>query len=95
MPLATTMPGSFDLMQNYPNPFNPSTTIRYTLPEQTQVTLMVYNTLGQEVVTLVNGEIVAGSHEVKFDARRLSSGVYFYRLQAGDYTQVRKLCLLR
>ena len=88
-------PEIFALMQNYPIPFNPSTTIRYGLPHKSQVSLMVYNTLGQLASHLVSGEQEAGYHEVKFDASGLSSGVYFYRLQAGTYVETRKLLLLR
>ena len=83
------------LQQNYPNPFNPSTTIRYGLPNKSAVRLSVFNTLGQNVSTLVNGEQEAGYHEVKFDAAGLSSGVYFYRLESGAYVQTRKLLLIR
>ena len=88
-------PAGYALLQNYPNPFNPSTTIRYALPQRSQVTLMIFNTLGQQVAILVNGEIEEGYHEVKFDAAGLASGVYFYRLQAGDYAQMRTLCLIK
>jgi hypothetical protein len=83
------------LEQNYPNPFNPSTTIRYGLPVRSHVTLTVFNTLGQQVATLVNGEIEAGFHEAVFDASGLASGVYLYRLQAGDFVQIRRLVLVR
>jgi hypothetical protein len=89
------IPVEFRLDQNYPNPFNPSTTIRYGLPNRSQVTLTVFNTLGQQVATLVNGEQEAGYHEVRFDAGGLSSGVYFYRLQAGNFVETRKLLLVR
>ena len=88
------VPESFELKQNYPNPFNPSTTIRYVLPQRSRVNLSVYNTLGQLVSTLVNGEEQAGQHEVKFDGSNLASGVYFYRLQAGSFVQTKKLLLV-
>jgi hypothetical protein len=87
-------PITFALEQNYPNPFNPTTTITYGLPHRSQVSLMVYNTLGQQVAQLVSGEQEAGYHEVRFDASGLSSGVYFYRLIAGEFVQTRKLLLL-
>ena len=78
-----TVPSRPELIGNYPNPFNPSTTIRFGLPLKSQVTLTVFNTLGEQVAQLVNGEMEAGYHEVKFDGTGLSSGVYFYRIQAG------------
>jgi hypothetical protein len=85
----------FRLDQNYPNPFNPSTTIRYGLPTRAHVTLAVFNTLGQKVATLVQGEQEAGDHEVRFDATNLASGVYLCRLQAGSFLETKKLSLLR
>jgi DNA-binding beta-propeller fold protein YncE len=88
-------PDVFLLLQNYPNPFNPSTTIRYGLPNRSQVTLTVFNTLGQQVAVLQNGEMEAGYHEAKFDATGLSSGVYFYRMQAGNFVETRKLLLMK
>jgi len=90
-----TQLAEFDLFQNYPNPFNPSTSIRYGLPSRSHVTLTVYNTLGQEVATLVQGEQEAGFHEAVFDASGLASGVYLYRLTAGSYVETRKLALVR
>jgi hypothetical protein len=92
---ASRIPLTFELSQNYPNPFNPSTTIRYGLPHRSQISLMVYNTLGQLVSQLVSGEEEAGYHEVKLQGSELSSGVYFYRLQAADFVQTRKLLLIR
>jgi len=89
------IPGEFRLEQNFPNPFNPSTTIRYNLPTASHVVLSVYNTLGQQVATLVEGEMEAGDHGVKFDASHLASGVYLYRLQAGDLFQTRMLLLMK
>jgi parallel beta-helix repeat protein len=89
------IPTVYGLTQNYPNPFNPSTTIRYGLPERSLVSLAVYNTLGQLVAQLVNGEVDAGYHQATFDATSLPSGVYFCRLQAGSYTESKKLLLIR
>jgi len=91
----TGIPSQFVLDQNYPNPFNPSTTIRYSIPTSEFVTLMVYDVLGNEVANLVNEEKPAGSYEIKFDASILSSGIYFYSLQAGSYTQTKKLILMK
>jgi hypothetical protein len=86
---------AFSLRQNYPNPFNPSTTIGYTLARRSHVTLSVYNTLGQQVAALINENQESGSHEVRFDGSGLASGVYFYRIQAGDFVQTKRLILLR
>jgi hypothetical protein len=85
----------FGLAQNYPNPFNPVTTIEYSLPADSRVTLDVYNLVGQKVATLVNGKVSAGSHTVQFDASSLSSGIYVYRLQTADRTIARKLTFLK
>jgi len=92
---ADQLPRTYGLDQNYPNPFNPSTTIRYALPHRSFVTLAVYNTLGQHVAVLVQGEREAGYHEAVFDASGLASGVYLYRLQAGDFIQTKRLVLVR
>jgi hypothetical protein len=90
-----TASGKFELSQNYPNPFNPSTTIRYGIPRNASVTLTVYDLLGQQVALLVKGEQRAGLHTVEFSGSELPSGVYYYRLQAGDFTEVRRLLLLK
>jgi hypothetical protein len=89
------VPGEYALYQNYPNPFNPVTTVRFALPRRMQIRLTVYNTLGQQIGRLVDGDVDAGYHEVKFDGSRLASGVYFYRLTAGSYVETKKLLLLR
>jgi hypothetical protein len=89
------VPKIIQLDQNYPNPFNPSTTINYQLPTQSHVTLKVFDMLGREVATLVNGVEQPGFKLVTFDASRLASGVYYYRMQAGKYIETKKLLLLR
>ena len=89
------VPVRVELFQNYPNPFNPSTTIRYSVPTRSRVVLTVYNTLGQQVASLANGEQEAGFYSAIFEANNLASGVYFYRLQTGNYFETKKLLLLR
>ena len=89
------VPLIYALGQNYPNPFNPTTQIDYSLPKQTFVTISVYNLLGQEVATLVNSLKPAGVHEVTFNASDLPSGIYYYRIKAGDYTDARKMMLVK
>ena len=88
-------PLAFHLEQNYPNPFNPSTTINYTVGHAGKVTLTIFNLLGQEIATIVDGEVVAGRHEARWNAAGAASGVYFYRLNAGGYTSTRKLIVLK
>jgi len=85
----------YALAQNYPNPFNPTTTINFSIPETGNVTLSVYNTIGQEVATLVNGVVAAGQHEVTLNAKSLPSGAYFYKLQSGNSTMIKKMLLLK
>lgn len=86
---------SFTLSQNYPNPFNPKTKINYSVPEVSFVTLKVYDLLGEEVAVLVEEEKVIGNYEIEFDASNFSSGVYYYRMQAGDFSETKKFVLLR
>jgi len=88
-------PSVFLLAQNYPNPFNPTTTIKYQLPVSSNVTLKIYDVLGNEVATLLNEEKEAGTYEVMFEASNYSSGVYIYRLQAGFFVETKKMVLLR
>ncbi len=85
----------FELQQNFPNPFNPSTTIKYSIPTSNFVTIKVYDVLGNEVAALVNEEKPAGTYEVNFNASQLSSGIYFYKLQAGSFVETKKMILLR
>jgi hypothetical protein len=85
----------FSLEQNYPNPFNPATTLRYAIPAGTDVTLKVYNIIGQEVATLVNEYQTSGVYTVNFDASKLSSGIYLYRISAGTFVQVKKMLLVK
>ncbi len=93
--LTSRVPGQFGLEQNYPNPFNPSTVVRYQLPVSARVSLIVYDVLGRVVATLVNSLQDAGFKSVMFDGSALSSGLYYCRLTAGDFTQVRKMLLIR
>ncbi|RPI73750.1 MAG: T9SS C-terminal target domain-containing protein [Ignavibacteriales bacterium] len=86
---------TFTLEQNYPNPFNPSTVISYQLPVSGFVSLKVYDVLGNEVATLVNGEQNSGSHSINFNAAQLSSGVYIYRLNAGKFSETKSMILIR
>jgi len=88
-------PAVFRLFQNYPNPFNPTTTIRYALPSRAHVLLTVFNILGQQVANLVDAIEDPGEHSVGFDGSGLASGVYFYRLRAGEYSSTRRLVLVR
>jgi hypothetical protein len=88
-------PDEYALLQNYPNPFNPSTTISYQLPVGGNLTLKVYDVLGNEIATLVNEEKPAGEYEVEFSAAALSSGIYIYRLKAGTYSETKKMILLK
>jgi len=89
------IPSHFVLEQNYPNPFNPSTTISFSLPRSAYVTLKVYNLLGQEIETLVNGMRTAGTYKVEWRTNNLPSGVYFYGLTAGSAASTSKMLLLK
>lgn len=89
------LPKEFSLSQNYPNPFNPSTIIRYALPNDAMVTLEVFNILGQRVAVAINEEQKAGNHEVDFQSSTVGSGVYFYRLTAGKFTETKKMVIVR
>lgn len=93
--LLSHRPRSHHLLQNYPNPFNPSTTIQFTVPKRGYVLLTVFNTLGEEVATLVNTEMSPGAHSSTWNAEGMASGIYFYQIQAGEFVQTKKLLLLR
>ncbi|MEJ2617339.1 MAG: T9SS type A sorting domain-containing protein, partial [Ignavibacteriaceae bacterium] len=90
-----SLPIEFTLMQNYPNPFNPTTSIQYSIASRQFVELKIFNVLGQEIKTIVNEEKPAGNYQVEFNAANLPSGVYFYRIQAGSFNQVRKMLLIK
>ncbi len=90
-----TVSDNFILYQNYPNPFNPTTTINYQIPKYGMVTIKIYDILGREIKTLVNEYKPAGRYNITFNASNLASGVYFYRLQAGEFTETKKLLLLK
>lgn len=92
---SNALPKVFALEQNYPNPFNPTTNINFDLPKSADVQLTVFNMLGQKVMTLVNERMQAGAHNVTFDARNLASGMYVYRIQAGDFTSTKKMMLIK
>ena len=85
----------YDLAQNYPNPFNPSTLITYSIPKSSFVVLKIYNVLGKQITTLVNENQEAGIYKVNFDAGSLSNGVYFYKIQAGNFVEIKKMLLLK
>ena len=89
------VPERFALQQNYPNPFNPSTTFEYSISKSSHVVLEVFNVLGQSVAKVVDGQLNAGTYRSTFDASRLSSGVYLYRLKAGDFVQTMKMVLMK
>jgi hypothetical protein len=89
------VPNAYKLEQNYPNPFNPSTQIKFYLPMKSYVKLSVYNILGEEIITLVNGELTAGEHETVFNAKNIPSGVYFYKLQTREGTLIKKMLLAK
>lgn len=93
--LSTEIPADFKLSQNYPNPFNPVTNIEFSLPKSGMTKLTVFDITGKEVEKLVNQNLSAGTYKVDFDASPLSSGTYFYRIEAGDFVQVKKMILVK
>lgn len=92
---SSNVPDKFNLSQNYPNPFNPATTIEFSIPQASKVKLIVFDTIGNTVTTLVNKEMNAGYHQINWNACRLSSGIYFYRIRVRDFTKTKKLILIK
>jgi flagellar hook assembly protein FlgD len=90
-----TVPVTYNLEQNYPNPFNPSTTIKFSLPEATNVTLKIYNTLGQKVAEVVNTNLEAGWYSYQWDAGNVATGIYIYELRTNKFVSVKKMLLLK
>ncbi len=93
--LSTEIPNEFSLGQNYPNPFNPTTQITYQIPQDGHVSLIVYNPLGKKVKTLVNEFKSIGSYNVVFNAANLPSGIYFYKMQSGNFRKIKKMLLVK
>jgi hypothetical protein len=89
------LPDTFSLLQNYPNPFNPTTTISFGLPVKSYVSLKIFDYLGRGIAIIVSEEMLAGSYSKQWNASNMASGIYFYRLQAGSFTETKKLVLLR
>lgn len=92
---ANNIPQTYNLYQNYPNPFNPTTTIQFSIPERTNVKLSIFDVLGREIQTIVNDELSAGTYKFNFNANYLSSGIYFYRIDAGKFSSVKKMILMK
>ncbi|MFA7228540.1 MAG: T9SS type A sorting domain-containing protein, partial [Melioribacteraceae bacterium] len=91
----TTVPTDYVVYQNYPNPFNPTTMIRFALPKNGHVKLTIYDALGKEVATLINNELAAGSHNIEWTAKNMASGIYLYRIEAGNFVKVNKMLLVK
>jgi hypothetical protein len=93
--ISMEIPSAFSLNQNYPNPFNPITNFKFSIINNEQVKIVVYDLMGREVATLVNEQLAPGTYETTFDGSALSSGTYFYKLTSGNFTQTKKLTLLK
>ncbi|MEI7485675.1 MAG: T9SS type A sorting domain-containing protein [Ignavibacteriota bacterium] len=93
--VSTTVPGAYSLEQNFPNPFNPTTNINFSVAKTGFVKIVVFDVLGREVQTLVNEKMNAGSYEVSFNGSSLYSGIYFYKISAGEFSQVKKMVLIK
>ena len=90
-----SIPLTYSLAQNYPNPFNPSTKINFSIPKQGNVSLKIYDVLGKEVMTLLNETKQPGNYEVVFNGTNLSSGAYFYRLESGEFSDIKRMILIK
>jgi hypothetical protein len=93
--IGSELPKAFNLEQNYPNPFNPATTIKYSIIKEGNVKLTVYNALGSKVVTIVNENKPVGNYSIQFNGSNLASGIYFYKLESGGYTDIKKFVLMK
>jgi len=89
------IPSRFNLYQNYPNPFNPTTNIKFDLPKDVNVSIRIYDILGREVILIADGFYKAGTYSINFDGSNLSTGTYFYRIQAGDYVDAKKMLMIK
>jgi hypothetical protein len=94
-PINNLVPDAYCLTQNYPNPFNPTTMIKFGIPKSGMVKLSVFDILGREVAIILNSELKAGNYEINFNASQLAAGVYFYKLSSGDFTDTRKMILVK
>lgn len=94
-PITSVVPDKYSLAQNYPNPFNPSTKIKFSIPQNSEVKIRIFDILGKEVQSLVNSRLNAGTYEVNFNASKLSSGVYFYKLEAGTFSDIKRMVLVK
>lgn len=94
-PVSCTIPGEFRIYQNYPNPFNPKTKIKFDISEYSFTTLKIFDELGREVDNLINENLNPGNYEVEFNSNNLNSGVYYYKLQSGDFFHTKKMILLK
>ena len=93
--IGNSIPSSYNLYQNYPNPFNPSTKLKFALPKSSFVSVVVYDALGRQLETIVNEQLNAGTYEAEWSASKFSSGIYFYKLTAGEFSETMKMVLIK
>ncbi|RPI16207.1 MAG: T9SS C-terminal target domain-containing protein [Ignavibacteriae bacterium] len=94
-PISENIPNEFQLYQNYPNPFNPSTEIKFSIPNDVHVNIRIYNLTGEEVLTLLDEDKTTGYYSIIFEGSNFASGVYFYKLEAGSFSDVKKMVLIK